>query len=91
MAGCALFTSGSTESRNIWNSRALTNLNSSTSDFVGSFSFFDELYNATFVKDLGTPNHFFRNLLIEVSIFSTLESDTSYICMGHANLGIKPK
>ena len=28
IAGCALFTSGSTESRNIWNSRALPNLNS---------------------------------------------------------------
>ena len=91
MAGCAIFTSGSTESRNIWNSRALPNLNSSTSDFVGSFSFVDELYNATFVKDFGTPNHFFRNLLIKLSIFSILESDTSYICMDHANMGIKPK
>ena len=48
MAGCALFTSGSTESRSIWNSRALPHLDSSTSDFVGSFSFVDELYNATF-------------------------------------------
>ena len=91
MAGCALFTNGSTESRNIWNSRALPNLNSSTNDFVGSFSFVDELYKATLVKDLGTPNHFFRNLLIKLSIFSILESDNSYICMGHANLGIKPK
>ena len=77
MAGCALFTCGSTESRNIWNSHTLPNLNSSTSDFVGSFSFVDELYYATFVKDLGTPNHFFRNLLIKLSIFSILESDTS--------------
>ena len=78
------------ESRRIRNSCALPNLNSSTSDFVGSFSFVDELYNVTFVKDLGTPNHFFRNLLIKLSIFSFLESDTLYICLGHANLGIKP-
>ena len=34
MAGCALFTSGSTESRNIWNSRALPKLNSWTSDLL---------------------------------------------------------
>ena len=82
MAGCAFFTCGSTESRNIWNSHALPNLNSSTSDFVSSFSFVDELYKATFVKDLGTPNHFFRNFLIKLSIFLILESDTSYICTG---------
>ena len=65
MAGCALFTSGSTEWCSIWKSCTLLNLNSSTSDFVGSFSFID----ATFVKDLGTPNHFFRNLLIMHCIF----------------------
>ena len=64
-----LCTSGSTESNSIWNSRALSNLNSSTSDFVDSFSFVDELYNATFVKDLRTPNHFLRNLLIKLFIF----------------------
>ena len=58
---------------------------------MGNFSFVDELYNATFVKDSGTPNHFFRNLLIKCSTFSILESDTLYICIGHANLGIKPK
>ena len=79
------------QSCSIWNSRALPNLNSSTSDFVGSFSFIDELYNAMFVKDLGTPNHFFRNLLIKLSIFSILESSTSYICIGNANFGLKPK
>ena len=91
MAGCVLFTSGSKELCSIWKSYALPNLNSSTSDFVGSFNFIDELHNATFVKDLGTSNHFFRNLLIKCSLFSILESDTSYICIGHANLGIKPK
>ena len=85
------FTSGSTEPHSIWKSRALPNLNSSTSDFVGSFSFVDELYNAAFVKDLGIPNHFFRHFLIKRSIFSILESDTSYICIDHADLGIKPK
>ena len=58
---------------------------------MGSFCFIDELYNAIFVKDLGTPNHFFRNLLIKLYIFSILESDTSYICIGHANLWMKPK
>ena len=89
MAGCALSTRGSSESHSIWKSRALPNLNTSTSDFVGSFSFVDELYNATFVKDLETPNHFFRNLLIKRSIFSILESNTSYICIGDANLAIK--
>ena len=59
MAGCALFTSGSTESRSIWKRRALPNLNSPTSDFEGNFSFVDELYNDTLVKDLGTSNHFY--------------------------------
>ena len=49
------------------------------------------MYNATFVKKLGTSNHFFRNILIKFTIFSILESDTSYICMGHANIRIKPK
>ena len=91
MAGCTLFINRFSESRSILNSRALTNLNSSTSDFIGSFSFVDELYNATFVKDLGTPNHFFKNLLIKLFFFSILESDTSYICMGYTNLRIKPK
>ena len=45
---------------------------------MGRFSFINELYNAIFVKDLGTPNHFFRNFLIKLSIFSILKSDTSY-------------
>ena len=57
--GRAFFTSGSRESRSIWKSRAFPNLYSSTSDNVGSFCFVDELYNATLVKELGTPNHFF--------------------------------
>ena len=87
MTGCALLTSGSTESRSIWNSSAWPNLNSSTSEFVGSF----RLYNTTFVKDLGTPNYFLRNLLIKLSIFLILESDTSYISMAHANFGVKLK
>ena len=91
MAGCALFTSWSTESCSIWKSRALLNLNSSTSYFVCSFSFVDKLHNTTFVKDLGTLNYFFRPLLIKRSIFSILESDTSYICIGRANVGIKRK
>ena len=70
----------------------LPNLNSSTCDFVNSFIFVNELYNATFVKDLGTPSPFFKNLLINRSIFfSILESDTSYICISHADLEIKPK
>ena len=46
--GWAFFTSGSRESCSIWKSRALPNLNFSTSDNVGSFSFIDELYSATF-------------------------------------------
>ena len=57
--GYGFFTSGSRESR-IWKSRAFPNLYSSTSNNVGSFSFVDELYNATFVKELGTPNHFVK-------------------------------
>ena len=57
--GWVFFTSGSWESYNIWNSCAFPNLYSSTSDNVGSFSFVDELYSDTFVKELGTPNHFF--------------------------------
>ena len=56
--GWAFFTSGSQESRSIWKSRAFPNLYSSTSDNVRSFSFVDELYSATCVKELGTPNHF---------------------------------
>ena len=46
------------ESRSIWKSRASPNIYSSTSDNVGIFSFVDELYSTTFVKELGTPNHF---------------------------------
>ena len=88
--GYALFTSGSTESRSIWKSRALPYLNFSTSDFVGSFSFIDDLYNAKFVKDLGTPNIFLGSYWLSAPFFSILESDTSYICIGYANLGIKP-
>ena len=57
--GWMFFPGGSWESRSIWKSCALSNLNSSTSDNVGSFSFVDELYSATFVKELGTPNHIF--------------------------------
>ena len=56
--GWAFFTSGSRESRSIWKSRAFPNLYSSTSDNVGSFSFVDELYRTTFVKELGALNHF---------------------------------
>ena len=56
--GWAFFTSGSKESLSIWKSRAFPNLYSSTSDNVGSFSYVDELYSATFVKELETPNHF---------------------------------
>ena len=85
------FTSGLRESRTIWKSHNFPNLNSSTSDNVGRFSFVDELYSATFVKELRTPNHFLINLLINRSIVSTFVSDTSYICNGHANLGINPK
>ena len=66
-------------------------LYSSTSNYVGSLSFVDELYSATFVKELVSPNHFFINLLIKRSIASIFVSDTSYICNGHANLGINPK
>ena len=45
-----------------------------------------------FIKELGTPNHFLKSdLLINRSIVSTFVSDTSYICNGHANLGINPK
>ena len=54
-------------------------------------TFVDELYSATFVKELGIPNHFFINLLINSLIVSNFVSDTSYICNGHANLGINPK
>ena len=57
--GWAFFTRGLWESSSIWKSCAFPNLHSSTSDNVGSFSFVDELYSATFVKELGTPNHFF--------------------------------
>ena len=48
--GWAYFTSGSWESRSIWKSRALPNLQSWTSENVGSFIFVDDLYSATFVK-----------------------------------------
>ena len=62
--GWAFFTIGSRGSRHIWKSRALLNLNFSTSDNVGSFSFVDELYSTTFVMELDTPGHFFVYLLI---------------------------
>ena len=57
--GWAFFTSGSRESHSICKSHAFSNLYSSTSDNVGSFSFVDQLYSATFVKEFGTPNQFF--------------------------------
>ena len=60
MEGWAFFPSGSRESHSIWKSHALPNLNSSTNDNVGSFSFVDQLYSATFIKKLGTPDHFFN-------------------------------
>ena len=41
-----------------------------------------------FVKELGTPNNFFINLLINRSIVSIFVSDPLYICNGHANLYI---
>ena len=56
--GWVFFTSGSRESHSIWKSRTFLNLYSSTSYNVGSFSFVDERYSATFVKELGTLNHF---------------------------------
>ena len=89
--GWAFFTSGLWELCCIWKSRTFLNLFSSTIDNIGSFSFVDERYSAMFVKELGTPNHFFINLQINCSIVSTFVSDTSYICMGHANLGINPQ
>ena len=70
--GCAFFTSGSRESRNIWKSRSLPNLYSSTSENVGSFSFVDELYSATFVKELGTPNHFSYIYWLTTQLFQLL-------------------
>ena len=89
--GWVFFTSGLQESCSIWKSSAFPNSYSSTSDSVGSFSFVDELYSATFVKELGTPNHFLINLLINRSTVSTFVSDTSYIYNCHANLGINPR
>ena len=59
--GWAFFPSGLRESHSIWISRSFPNLYSSTSDSVGSFSFVDELYSTTFVKELGTPDQFFLN------------------------------
>ena len=56
--GWAFSTSGSRELRRIWKSCNFPNLYSSTSDNVGSFSFADELYSATFVKELDSHNHF---------------------------------
>ena len=53
------FTRVSRESCSIWKSHSLPNLNSSTSDNIGSFCFIDELYRTTFVKELGTPKHLF--------------------------------
>ena len=91
MKGWVFFTSGLQKSCSIWKSHALPNLNFSTSDNIGSFSFVDELYNATFVKELGTPNQFFIYLRINRSISSTFVIDTSYISIGHDNLGSNPK
>ena len=81
--GWEFFTRGSQESHSIWKNHTLPNLCSSTSDNVGSFSFVDELYSATFVMELGTPNHFFVYLLINCSTVSTFVSDSSYICIGN--------
>ena len=79
-------------SSRIWTRVAVSNSYEDNHFTTGtSFSYIDELYDSTFVKDLGSPNHFFWNLLIKHSIFSTLQSDTSYIYIGHAYLGIKPK
>ena len=50
--GWAFFTSRSWQSRSILESRALSNLNFSTSDNVGSFSFGDELYSAHLLRYL---------------------------------------
>ena len=58
---------------------------------IGSSSFVDELYSATFVKELGTPNHFFIYLLSNHSITSTFVIDTSYIYIDHDNLESNPK
>ena len=80
--GWALFTSGSWDLRSIWKSRASPNLNSPTSDNV------DELYSATFVKEFSTPNNFLVYSLINRSTFVI---DTSYICIGHDDLGENPK
>ena len=91
MEGWAFFSCGSRESRSIWKSHSLPNLNSSTSDNVGSFSFVDELYCATFVNELETLNHFFVYWQINRSIVSTFVIDTSYTCIGHGNLGNNPK
>ena len=89
--GWVSFTSRSWESCSIWKSHTLPNLNSLTSANVGSFSFVDELYRATFIKELGAPNHFFIYLLINHSIFSTFVIDTSYTCKGYENLGNNSK
>ncbi len=58
--GWAFFTSGLRESCSFWKNQIFPNLNSSTIDNIGNFSFVDELYSATFVMELGTPNHFFN-------------------------------
>ena len=70
--GWAFFTSGLWESRSIWESCALPNLNSSASDNVGSLSFVDELYSATFVKVLGTTDHFSHIYWLTVPFFQLL-------------------
>ena len=70
--GWVFFTRGSRESRSIWKSCALPNLNSSTSDNVRSFSFVDELYKDTFVKELGTPNSFSYIYWLTAPLFQVL-------------------
>ena len=87
----AFYTNGSWELHSIWKSHALLNLYSLTSDNIRSFSFVDELYSAMFVKELGTPNHFFIYSLINHLIVLNFISDTSYICISHDYLGINPK
>ena len=72
MGDLAFFTNGSQESRSIWKSCALPYLNSSTSDDVGSFSFVDEQQSITFVKKLGTPNHFLYIYWLTVPLFQLL-------------------
>ena len=56
-----------------------------------SFSFVNELYSATFIKELRIPKHFFVYLLFNRSIASNFVIDTSFIYIDHDNLGINPK